>query len=335
MIKEAIGKVVDGFDLSREEMITCMNEIMTGAATQAQIGSFITALRLKGESVEEITGAAIVMREKAIKIEVSGDLVDTCGTGGSKTGAFNISTTAAFVVSGAGLRVAKHGNRGVSSVCGSADVIKALGVNIDIPPEKVKESIEKIGIGFLYAPLFHEAMKFAIGPRREIGIRTIFNILGPLTNPANAACQVLGVYEEALTDRLANVLNNLGSKRAFVVHGMDTLDEITITGKTKISELKNKKVKSYSIKPQDFGIKIARPSDIKGGTIEENATIVKKVLEGEKGPRQDIVLLNASAALVACGMAKDFKDGVKIARQSIESGKAKEKLEKLIEFTNK
>ncbi len=334
MIKDAIGKIVDGFNLTREEMIACMNEIMIGQATQAQIGSFITALRLKGETVEEITGAAIVMREKSVKIEVSGDLVDTCGTGGSGTNTFNISTTVAFVVSGAGLRVAKHGNRGVSSACGSADVIKALGVNIDIPPEKVKECIEKIGIGFLYAPLFHSAMKFAIGPRREIGIRTIFNIIGPLTNPANATCQVLGVYEEKLTDKLANVLNNLGSKRAFVVHGLDALDEITITGKTKVSELKDKKVKSYYIKPQDFGIKKARIEDIKGGTIEENAVIVKKVLEGEKGPRQDVALLNASAALVASGMARDFKDGIEIARKSIESGKAKEKLEKLIAFTN-
>jgi len=349
MIKEAIGKITDGYDLTREEMISCMNEIMTGIATQAQIGSFITALRFKGETVEEITGAAIVMREKATRIEVSKNIVDldrdeinidretivdTCGTGGSGTNTFNISTTVAFVVSGAGLRVAKHGNRGVSSICGSADVIKALGVNIDIPPEKAKECIESIGIGFLYAPLFHNAMKFAIGPRREIGIRTIFNILGPLTNPANATCQVLGVYEEELTDKLANVLNNLGAKRAFVVHGLDTLDEITITGETKISELKNKKVKGYYIKPQDFGMEKAELFDIKGGTIEENAAIVKRVLEGENGPRQDVVLLNASAALIAGGVAKDFKDGIEIARASIESGKAKEKLEKLIKFTN-
>ena len=335
MIKEAIGKAVDGFDLTREEMISCMNEIMTGVATQAQVGSFITALRIKGETVEEITGAAIVMREKATKIDISSNLIDTCGTGGSGVNTFNISTTVAFVVSGAGLKVAKHGNRGVSSVCGSADVIKALGVNIDISPEKVKECIEKIGIGFLYAPLFHNAMKFAIGPRREIGIRTIFNILGPLTNPANAMGQVLGVYEEGLTDKLANVLNNLGVKRAFVVHGMDTLDEITITGETKVSELNNKKVKGYYIKPQDFGMKKAELLDIKGGTVEENAAIVKKVIEGEKGPRQDVVLLNASAALIAGGMAKDFKDGIEIASLSIESGKAKEKLEKLVEFTNK
>jgi len=335
MIREAIGKAVDGFDLTREEMISCMNEIMTGAATQAQVGSFITALRIKGETVEEITGAAIVMREKAIKININSDLIDTCGTGGSGVDTFNISTTVAFVVSGAGLKVAKHGNRGVSSVCGSADVIKALGINIDISPEKVKECIEKIGIGFLYAPLFHNAMKFAIGPRREIGIRTIFNILGPLTNPANAMGQVLGVYEEGLTDKLANVLNNLGVKRAFVVHGMDNLDEITITGETKISELNNKKVKGYYIKPQDFGMKKAELLDIKGGTVEENASIAKKVIEGEKGPRQDVVLLNASSALITGGMAKDFKDGIKIARLSIESGKAKEKLEKLIEFTNR
>lgn len=336
MIKEAIGKIVDGLDLTREEMISCMNEIMTGVATQAQIGSFITALRLKGETVEEITGAAIVMREKATRIKVSDSLVvDTCGTGGSGTNTFNISTTVAFVVSGAGLKVAKHGNRGVSSSCGSADVMKALGVNIDIQSEKVEECIEKIGIGFLYAPLFHGAMKFAIGPRREIGIRTIFNILGPLTNPANATCQVLGVYNEKLTEKLANVLNNLGTKRAFVVYGLDTLDEISITGKTKVSELKDKMVRSYFIKPQDFGIKNARLEDIKGGTIEENARFVRKVLEGEKGPRQDVVLLNASSALVAGGMAKDFKDGVKIARQAIESGRAKEKLEKLIAFTNR
>lgn len=350
MIKEAIGKVIEGFDLTREEMVSCMNEIMSGEATQAQIGSFITALRFKGETVEEITGAAIVMREKATRIDVTSDLVDldrddinidretivdTCGTGGSGTNTFNISTIVAFVVAGAGLRVAKHGNRGVSSVCGSADVIKAVGVNIEITPEKARECIEKIGIGFLYAPSFHSAMKFAIGPRREIGIRTIFNILGPLTNPANATCQVLGVYEEELTDKLANVLNNLGTKRAFVVHGLDTLDEITITGETKVSELKNKKVKGYYIKPQDFGMKKADLIDIKGGSIEENAAIVRKILEGEKGPKQDVVLLNASAALIAGGMAKDFNDGIEIARQSIESGKAKEKLEKLIEFTNK
>lgn len=343
MIKEAIRKVVDGFDLKRAEMAACMDEIMTGKATPAQIGSFITALRLKGETVEEITGAAMVMREKAVKIDINKGkrasdhevMVDTCGTGGSGADTFNISTASAFVVSGAGLRVAKHGNRGVSSQCGSADVMKALGVNIDIDPRKVKECIEKIGIGFLYAPLFHGAMKHAIGPRREIGIRTIFNILGPLTNPAKADCQVLGVYREELTEAMANVLKNLGTKRAFVVHGSDALDEISITGKSKVSELKDGNVRSFYVKPQDFGMKMAKLRDIKGGSSEENAGIIRNVLKGEKGPRQDVVLLNASAAVVAGGTAEDFKKGVKIARESIESGKAMERLEKLIEFTNK
>ena len=311
---------------------------MTGQATQAQIGSFITALRMKGETVEEITGAAMVMREKAVKIGSYNkivDLVDTCGTGGSGTNTFNISTTTAFVVSGAGLKIAKHGNKSASSQCGSADVIKELGVNIDIPPDKVKECIDKIGIGFLYAPLFHGAMKYAIGPRREIGIRTIFNILGPLTNPANANCQVLGVYREELTEVLANVLKNLGTKRAFVVHGLDTLDEITITGKTKISELKDKSVKTFYITPEDFGIKSAQLKDIKGGDSKENAAIVREVLEGKKGPRQDVVLLNSSAALVAGGLARDFKEGIRIAKESISSGKAMDKLKRLVEFTNK
>jgi len=341
MIKESISKIVGRSDLTREEMTACMNEIMTGEATQAQIGSFITAMRLKGETVEEITGAAMVMREKAVRIDIrvlasniSNDIaVDTCGTGGSGTNSFNISTASAFVVSGAGLKVAKHGNRGVSSQCGSADVIKALGVNIDISPEKVKECIQKIGIGFLFAPIFHGAMKYAIGPRREIGIRTIFNILGPLTNPANANCQVLGVYNGQLTEVMASVLKNLGTKRAFVVHGQDGLDEITITGKTKVSELKNGKVRTFSVAPKDFGVKSARLEDIKGGNVEENASIVREVLEGKEGPRQDIVLINASSALVAGEMARDFKQGVDIARESIRSGKARQKLEQLKQFT--
>jgi len=336
MIRDAIKKVVEGKDLDRKEMMACMDEIMSGQATPAQIGSFITALRLKGETVEEITGAAMVMREKATKIDVKSDasIVDTCGTGGSGKDIFNVSTASAFVVSGAGLKVAKHGNRGVSSQCGSADVIKALGVNIDIKPDKVKECIEKVGIGFLFAPLFHSAMKYAIGPRREIGIRTIFNILGPLTNPAGANCQVLGVYNQELTELLANVLKNLGTKRAFVVHGQDGLDEITITDKTRISELNNGKVKTYNVKPQDFGVKTAKLKDIKGGSVDDNTTIVKDILAGKKGAQQDIVLVNASAALVAGGLAPDFKKGVEMARASIESGKAKEKLNQLVKFTN-
>lgn len=336
MIKEAIRKVVDRVNLTREEMVACMDEIMTGQATPAQIGSFITALRLKGETVDEITGAAMVMREKATKINVGSDtVIDTCGTGGSNTGSFNISTASSFVVSGAGLRVAKHGNRAVSSQCGSADVLKALGVNIDITPSKVEACIKEVGIGFLFAPLFHGAMKHAIGPRREIGIRTIFNILGPLTNPAGANCQVLGVYRKELTEVMAGVLKNLGAKHAFVVHGLDGLDEITITGKTQVSELKNRKIKTFCVKPQDFKIKPGRLEDIKGGSAEDNARIIKEVLKGVPGAKQDIALLNASSALVAGGLAKDFKKGIELARQSISSGKAMEKLNKLIKFTNR
>ncbi len=335
MIKEAIKKVVEKKDLDRKEMIVCMGEIMSGQATPAQIGSFVTALRLKGETVEEITGAVMVMREKATRIEV-GDapLVDTCGTGGSEKDIFNVSTVSAFVVSGAGLKVAKHGNRGISSQCGSADVIRALGVNIDIKPDKVKECIEKVGIGFLFAPLFHSAMKYAIGPRREIGIRTIFNILGPLTNPAGANCQVLGVYRQELTELLVNVLKNLDTKRALVVHGFDGLDEITITDKTKISELNRGKIKTYNVKPQDFGVRSAKLADIKGGNVGDNTAIVNEILAGRKGAQQDIVLVNASAALVAGGLVPDFKKGVEMARASIESGKAKEKLNQLVKFTN-
>jgi len=335
MIKEVIKKVVEKKDLDRKEMMVCMDEIMSGQATPAQIGSFITALRLKGETIEEITGAAMVMREKATRIEVDGvRLVDTCGTGGSGKDVFNVSTASAFVVSGAGLKVAKHGNRGVSSLCGSADVIKALGVNIDVKPAKVKECIEKVGIGFLFAPLFHGAMKHAIGPRREIGIRTIFNILGPLTNPAGADCQVLGVYRQELTELLANALKNMGTKKAFVVHGRDGLDEITITDRTRVSELNNDRVRTYNVRPQDFGVKTAKLADIKGGSVGDNVNIINEILAGRKGPKQDIVLVNASAALVAGGLAPNFKRGVEIARVSIESGKAKEKLDQLVKFTN-
>lgn len=338
MIKQAIGQIIQGVDLDRKEMTACMTEIMTGQATPAQIGSFITALRLKGETVEEITGAAIVMREKASKInpcKADEIIVDTCGTGGDGKNTFNISTVAAFVVSGAGLKVAKHGNRAVSSKCGSADLLKALGVNMEITPEEVEECIKTIGIGFLFAPVFHKAMKHAIGPRREIGIRTIFNVLGPLTNPCNANCQVLGVYSEKLTEVIAYVLKNLGTKACFVVHGLEGLDEISIAGKTKISELKNGNVKTYTVEPEDFGIKNAKLSDITGGSIEENVKLALDVLKGGETPRQNIVFMNSSAALVAGGMAKNFKEGVEIAKESLRSGKAMEKLEKLKEFTNK
>jgi len=349
MIKEAISKVAKAENLTEEEAVQVMEEIMSGKATDAQIGAFITALRMKGETVEEITGCAKVMRAKATKIDVLPEvdidreeinidwetIVDTCGTGGTGTNTFNISTTTAFVVAGCGVRVAKHGNRGVSSGCGSADVVQGLGVNLDVPPETVGKCVREIGIGFLYAPLFHGAMKYAIGPRREIGLRTIFNILGPLTNPAGATAQVLGVYDGKLTEMMAQVLNNLGVKRAFVVHGLDTLDEITITGPTKVSELKERKVETYYVRPEDFGLPVAHPSEIKGGEVQENVEIVYSILKGKKGAKRNVVLLNASASLVVAGKARDFKEGIKMAEDSIDSGKALNKLELLKEYTTR
>lgn len=336
MIKEAIEKVVKRVDLSETEMREVFDEMMSGEATSAQIGSFITALRMKGETVDEITGAAKVMREKSIKINIDEEMiVDTCGTGGSGMNTFNISTTVAFVAAGCGLKVAKHGNRSASSQCGSADVLEALGVNLDTTPDMVERCIKEIGIGFIYAPLFHGAMKYAITPRKEIGIRTIFNILGPLSNPAGQASQVLGVYDAKLTEVVANVLKNLGSERAFVIHGMDTLDEITITDKTKITELKDGRIKTYYITPERFGLKRAGLEDIKGGDVKENAGIVLSILKGARGPRRDIVLLNSSAALI-CGLkARNFKEGIALAGEAIDSGRALEKLERLVEFTKR
>lgn len=327
MIKEAISILIEKIDLSEAEMAEAMREIMEGKATDAQIGAFLTALRLKGETIDEITGAAKVMREKALSIKAPAGTVDTCGTGGDMAHTFNISTTAAFIVSGAGITVAKHGNRSVSSKSGSADVLQALGVNIELPPEKIEKSLIEVGFGFLFAPFFHGAMKYALGPRREIGIRTVFNILGPLTNPAGAKYQVLGVYSSDLTETMAKVLGNLGCIHAFVVHGEDGLDEITITGKTKVSELKGGKVENYFIEPSDFGIKTGSIEDLLGGESKENAEITINILKGEKGPKRDIVLLNASAAIVVSGKAKDLKEGIAIAERSIDSGAALRKLE--------
>ena len=335
MIREAISKVVDGEDLSREEAVTTMTEIMSGDATPAQIACFITALRLKGETVDEITGCASAMREKVTRIEAKADLlVDTCGTGGDGAHTFNISTTAALVAAGAGLHIAKHGNRSVSSRSGSADVLKALGVNIEADAATVARCVDEVGIGFLFAPMLHPAMKYAIGPRREIGIRTIFNILGPLTNPAGAQVQVLGVYDAGLTGTLANVLKNLGSQHVFVVHGSDGLDEITITGKTYVSELVDGQVRSFVIDPEDFGISKADMSGLVGGTAEENAQMTLDILRGEEGPRRDIVLLNSAAAIVAGGKAANLIEGIQVAAESIDSGKAMEKLELLKKASN-
>ncbi len=349
MIKEAIEKAVQRIDLTEQEAREVFEEIMSGKATLAQIGAFITALRMKGETVDEITGAVKVMREKSLKIragrsvvDIDRDdinideetIVDTCGTGGSGTNTFNISTTVAFVVAGCGLKVAKHGNRAASSQCGSADVLEALGVNLTPDTDVVARCIREIGIGFMYAPLFHGAMKYAVTPRKEIGIRTIFNILGPLSNPANATSQVLGVYDAALTEVMAKVLRNLGTKRAFVVYGLDTLDEITITGKSRVTELKDGKIRTFLLDPAKLGLAKARIEDLKGGDAKTNADIVRSVLRGEKGPRRDAVLVNASAALIAGFKAKDFREGIGLAAESIDSGRAFEKLTKLIEYTN-
>ena len=336
MIKEAISKVIARTNLTEAEAETVMREIMQGEATDAQIAAYITALRMKGETVEEITGSARVMREKAVPIKVDARYqVDTCGTGGDMAHTFNISTTAAFVVAASGVTVAKHGNRSVSSKSGSADVLQALGVNIEIPSHRAEECIKDIGIGFLFAPMMHLAMKYAIGPRREIGIRTIFNVLGPLTNPAKVTAQVMGVYAADLTTLLARALGNLGTSHAFVVHGMDGLDEITITGRTKVSEFKDGKVEDYFIHPSDFGLATGKAEDLKGGDAKENAAITIDVLKGQKGPRRDIVLLNAAAALAAAGRATDLKEGITLAAASIDSGAALNKLEQLKSFTNK
>jgi anthranilate phosphoribosyltransferase len=347
MIQQAIAKVVDGVDLSEEEMSQVMDEMTEGNATPAQIGALITGLRMKGETVDEISAAAKVMRAKSVKIPVGASnvsldrdeinvdeetIVDTCGTGGDGTQTFNVSTTTAFVVAGAGLKVAKHGNRSVSSKCGSADVVEALGVSLDLTPQQVGRCIDEVGIGFLYAPLLHGAMRHVIGPRREIGLRTIFNVLGPLTNPAGATVQVLGVYREDLTDTIANVLGKLGCKSAFVAYGKGSYDEISITGPSRISRLCNGSVETSTIAPEDLGMKRAKPEDILGGVAATNAAIVKSVLEGEKSPRRDMVVLNASAALVAAGVADNMENGVALASESIDSGRAIGRLNALVEL---
>lgn len=349
MIKKAIAKVVERENLSESEMIEVMDQIMSGEATPAQVAAFITALRMKGETVEEITGAARVMRDRATRIRVGRNvldidrddinldletILDTCGTGGSGTNTFNISTTVAFVVSACSVKVAKHGNRSVSSCCGSADVLEALGVNLDITPETVEKCINEIGLGFLFAPALHGAMKHAIGPRREIGIRTIFNILGPLTNPAGADCQVLGVYRDDLTERMAHVLKNLGCRHGFVVHGMDGMDEITLTTATRVAEVSPNGVSATLIRPEDFGFSPCRMEDLHGGDAVENAAIVKAVLNGQEGPKRDIVLLNAAYALVAAGKAGNVPEGIKLAADAIDSGRSLIQLDLLIELTN-
>lgn len=325
MIREAIRKVVGGDHLSEDEAVESMEEIMDGDATPSQIASFITALRMKGETVEEITGFVRVMRDKAVKVSPrADDLLDTCGTGGDKLGTFNISTTATFVIVGAGVTVAKHGNRAASSSCGSADVLEGLGVSLNLDADRVALCIDKSRLGFMFAPVMHPAMRHAIGPRKEIGFRTVFNLLGPLTNPAGARRQLLGVFSPHLTEPMAHVLNSLGAYRAMVVHGMAGLDEISTLGETRISEVRDGEVKSYSLYPSEVGLEttVAERLAAGNGSVLDNARVLLGVLDGEKGPCRDIVLLNAAAALVVADKAEDFKEGVRLAAKSIDSGAA-------------
>jgi len=319
-LKEAIAHLVEGQDLNEAQAEEVMERIM---------------LRTKGETVDEVTGFARTMRRNAIPIHSrQALLVDTCGTGGDGAHTFNISTTAALVIAGAGLAVAKHGNRSVSSHCGSADVLEALGVRLDLSPEQVADCVDEVGIGFLYAPLLHPAMKHAIGPRREMGVRTVFNILGPLTNPAGAQVQVLGVYDEALTEMLARVLDSLGSRAAFVVHGADGLDEFSTTGPNKVSHLRSGQIRNFVLDPAELGLPRARLVDLRARDTEQNAAIVRAVLDGERGPRRDVVLLNAAAALTVAGLAAGFEEGLMLASQSIDGGAAGKTLAAMVAFTN-
>jgi anthranilate phosphoribosyltransferase len=338
MIKEAIQLLADRKDLLSEVAQQTMREIMRGEATPAQIGAFLAALRMKGETVDEITAFALVMREHAIRIHprVRGRTVDTCGTGGDTIKTFNVSTTAAFVAAGAGVPIAKHGNRSVTSKCGSADVLEAVGVNLNAAPSTIERAIEEIGIGFMFAPSFHPAMKNAIVPRREIGIRTVFNILGPLTNPANANAQVLGVYDSKLVEPMAKVLQRLGLEEALVVHGVDGLDEISIIGKTKLAWLKNGKITAKEISPKDLKLHLAQPNEITGFDTQQNARLMVSILksdEKEDSTPQRMVLANAAAALLVGGKVNDLASGVDIAKDAITSGRAYDKLTQLIQQT--
>ena len=334
MIKEALSQIVSGSNLTSDEAREVMREIMHGQATSAQIGAFLTALRMKGETADEIAGCAQAMRESAIAVKPKrNQLVDTCGTGGDGSGTFNISTTVAFVAAGAGLAVAKHGNRSVSSRCGSADLLQALGVNLELSPEQIAQCIDDVGIGFLFAPKLHPAMKHALSPRKEIGLRTIFNILGPLSNPAQAKRQLLGVYDSNLTELMAEVLRALGAEHAFVVHGADGLDELSITGPNKVSHLYHNHIETYYLNPEELGLPRARLSALAGGTVEDNAETTKALLEGKRGPRRDVVLLNAAAVLIAGDKVSSFSEGLVLAAEAIDNGSAQRKLHQLVEFS--
>jgi anthranilate phosphoribosyltransferase len=346
MILDALHKLANHrTSLTREEARDVMAQILRGEATDAQIGALLVALHMKGETVEEIVGFAEAIRAEATPLEsddgealdLSGTgrdaLVDTCGTGGDTSGTFNISTATALTIAGAGVRVAKHGNRSISSKCGSADVMEALGVNIGLPPARVAACLQETGIAFLYAPAMHSAMKYVQPARRELRLRTVFNLLGPLTNPAKASAQVVGVYSADLVEKLAEALSELGARRALVVHGRDGLDEITITGPSKIAEVRNGQVRVYEVAPEDFSLQRGSLEDIAGGDAAQNAAIIRAILDGERSPRRDVVLLNAAAALVAAGHADRISEGVPLAAYAIDSGHARQRLQLLVEFT--
>ncbi|THB80512.1 MAG: anthranilate phosphoribosyltransferase [Desulfobacteraceae bacterium] len=329
-----LNLIIQRKNLDQDQMALMLEDIFSGQITEAQIGAFMAALATKGETFEELAGAARAMRRKASRIQtVSKKVIDTCGTGGDSSGSFNISTTTAIVVAGCGVTVAKHGNRSISSKCGSADVLESLGVNIDTDPEVVEEAVNEIGIGFMFAPRFHGAMKYAAKARKDVGIRSIFNMLGPLTNPAAASCQLLGVYAPQLTEMFAQALKLLGVSKAFVVHGHDGMDEITTTAPTRVSELKSGLIRSYDLDPIEFFEDYAATEDLKGGDVELNARITRDILNGDPGPKRNIVLLNSAAALVAADAAADIKEGLELAAGALDSGRAKEKLEQLADFT--
>lgn len=329
-----LNTIIKGQDLSQDQMADMMDTIFSGQATQAQVGAFMAALATKGETFEELAGAARAMRSKAVRVQtLAKKVIDTCGTGGDASGSFNISTTTAFVIAGAGITVAKHGNRSVTSKCGSADVLEALGINLSVDPEIVEEAINEIGIGFMFAPLYHGSMKYAMQARTECKIRSIFNMLGPLTNPASASCQILGVYAPELTEMFGNALNLLGVEKAFVVHGHDGMDEMTTTDLTRVTELNDGMIKTYDVDPLTYFDEYADPEDLLGGDTTHNAAIIRAVLSGEKGPKQDIVLLNAATGLVAADAAPTIEKGIDLALKSIETGAAMEKLELLADYT--
>ncbi len=339
MIKEAISLLVDGHSLTMEQAAEVMKEMTTGQLTTAQFGAFVTALRIKGETADEIAGLASVMRAKSIRVETDGPVIDIVGTGGDNSKSFNISTAAAFVAAGAGIKVAKHNNRAMTSRCGSADVLEALGVKIELDANQVRECIERVGIGFMFAPLFHPAMKFAAAPRRELGIRTVFNILGPLTNPALADSIVLGVASQELGEKMAQVLQRLGSRHALVVYSLNGMDEISVSGLSRVWELNDGKITDYQISPEDFGLGMAGLNTLAGGTPQENAAILRAVLEGERGPRRDAVIMNAAAGIAVGSRTKNssglpaLKAGAEIAEETIDSGRALEKLQSLIKLS--